>query len=269
MTLSHPHGQIYGYPFVTPRTRRMLASAARYRPRTGRNLFADVARRAEVAARRADRRPQRALDGLRPVRGPVAARGPPLPEPAGARLPSLSPTPSAAISAASTSRCCGRLEAVHGDALPYISAWHQAPVRVDRDLAYLHLEISSIRRAPGKLKYLAGSESAMGAFVNDVAPEAVARALRSSLYPGSERTVTATRPSTSPPAPRQTRTVGAGRAEKRVRQGRRQAPRRPPRTMAQPPKPAPVRRAPLAPRALAASTTASSSGQETSIVVAE
>lgn len=28
VTLGHPHGQIYGYPFVTPRTERMLRSAA-------------------------------------------------------------------------------------------------------------------------------------------------------------------------------------------------------------------------------------------------
>ena len=42
VTLSHPHGQIYGYPFVTPRTGRMMESARRYRGRTERNLFADV-----------------------------------------------------------------------------------------------------------------------------------------------------------------------------------------------------------------------------------
>ena len=40
--------------------------------------------------------------------------------------------------------------------------------------AYLHLELFSIRRAAGKLKYLAGSESAMGAFVNDMLPEQAA-----------------------------------------------------------------------------------------------
>jgi UDPglucose--hexose-1-phosphate uridylyltransferase len=42
VTLAHPHGQIYGYPFVTPRTERMLATADRHRRRTGRNLHADV-----------------------------------------------------------------------------------------------------------------------------------------------------------------------------------------------------------------------------------
>ena len=62
--------------------------------------------------------------------------------------------------------------------MPYIAAWHQAPVRVDRDLSYLHLQLFSIRRASGKLKYLAGSEAAMGAFVNDVLPEEAARMLR-------------------------------------------------------------------------------------------
>jgi UDPglucose--hexose-1-phosphate uridylyltransferase len=36
----------------------------------------------------------------------------------------------------------------------------------------------TIMRAPGRLKYLAGSESGMGAFANDIAPEAAARRLR-------------------------------------------------------------------------------------------
>ena len=33
-------------------------------------------------------------------------------------------------------------------------------------------------RAPGKLKYLAGSESGMGAWVNDTTPERIAARLR-------------------------------------------------------------------------------------------
>jgi galactose-1-phosphate uridylyltransferase len=49
--------------------------------------------------------------------------------------------------------------------------------RLPDDFA-LHLELFTIRRAPGKLKYLAGSESGMGAFANDIAPEAAARRLR-------------------------------------------------------------------------------------------
>ncbi len=62
--------------------------------------------------------------------------------------------------------------------MPYISAWHQAVVGEGRDLGYLHLQVFSIRRAANKLKYLAGSESAMGVFINDVVPEKAAEMLR-------------------------------------------------------------------------------------------
>ena len=72
-----------------------------------------------------------------------------------------------------------RLDGLFGVPMPYIAAWHQAPVNVGRDLSYAAPELFSIRRAPDKLKYLAGSESAMGAFVNDVLPENTAHLLRS------------------------------------------------------------------------------------------
>jgi UDPglucose--hexose-1-phosphate uridylyltransferase len=71
-----------------------------------------------------------------------------------------------------------RLDGVFGIEMAYIAAWHQAPVRTGRDALGLHLQITSIRRAPGKLKYLAGSESAMGAFIMDMAPEQSAAQLR-------------------------------------------------------------------------------------------
>jgi UDPglucose--hexose-1-phosphate uridylyltransferase len=176
VTLSHPHGQIYAYPFLTPRTRRMLDSARAYRERTWRNLFADA-----LAAE------QRSGERI-VVRGdqwtafvPFAARWPlevhlyphrQLPD-----LPALSGEERAELSWLYLD-VLRRMEAVFDDKLPYIAAWHQAPVRIGRDLAYLHLQVFSIRRGAGKLKYLAGSESAMGAFVNDVSPEIAAALLR-------------------------------------------------------------------------------------------
>ena len=62
--------------------------------------------------------------------------------------------------------------------MPYISSWNQAPVGEGRDDWWLHLQLFSILRAPGKLKYLAGSESGMGAFITDTNPEDVAEQLR-------------------------------------------------------------------------------------------
>jgi len=64
--------------------------------------------------------------------------------------------------------------------LPYIAAWHQAPAGDEfacREFG-LHLQVMSIRRAPGKLKYLAGTESGMGVWINDITPEEAALRLR-------------------------------------------------------------------------------------------
>jgi UDPglucose--hexose-1-phosphate uridylyltransferase len=71
-----------------------------------------------------------------------------------------------------------RLDGVFGIPMAYIAAWHQAPVRTGRDVLGLHWQITSVRRAPGKLKYLAGSEAAMGAFIMDLEPEQSAQQLR-------------------------------------------------------------------------------------------
>ena len=45
----------------------------------------------------------------------------------------------------------------------------------------MHLQLTSPRRAVDKLKYLAGSEAAMGAWVSDVVPEEMAELLRDAV----------------------------------------------------------------------------------------
>jgi UDPglucose--hexose-1-phosphate uridylyltransferase len=176
VTLHHPHGQIYGYPFVTPRTRAMTAAASAYAARTGRGLFADLLE----AERDATVRVVAANDHWTAF-VPAAARWPvevivaphrQLPD-----LPSLSTVERDAFGPLYLD-VLRRLHALHGTPAPYVAAWRQAPVSEARELTYLHLQLYSVRRAPGRLKYLAGSESAMGAFINDVLPEQLAEALR-------------------------------------------------------------------------------------------
>ncbi len=176
VTLAHPHGQIYGYPFVTPRTASMLRSVAAHRAATGRNLFGELLD-GEIA------------DGSRIVAAnehwvafvPFAARWPVevhlYPRRQVPDLPGLTEGERDALSLIYL-EVLHRMEGVFDDTLPAISAWHQAPVYVGRDDFWLHLEVFSIRRAVGKLKFLAGSESGMGAFVNDITPEIAAARLR-------------------------------------------------------------------------------------------
>jgi len=179
VTLHHPHGQIYAYPFVTPTTATMFASARAHRDRTGRNLFADVVAaelRAEVRV---------VLQSEHWVAFvPVAARWPVevhlYPRRQVPDLPALGEQERADL-AESSLVLLRALDGLFGTPLPYVAAWHQAPVRSDRDLAWLHLRVSSIRRAPDKLKYLAGSESAMGVFINDIPPEDMAARVRAAI----------------------------------------------------------------------------------------
>ncbi len=176
VTLRHPHGQIYGYPFVTPRTERMLASAARYASRTGRSLFGDLLAAEQAAGTRVV-----ASNDDWTAYVPAAARWPfevhLYPHRQVPDLPSLTEHERDSFGPLYTD-VLHRLDSVYGVPMPYVAAWHQAPVRSGRELAWLHLELFSSRRAPGKLKYLAGSESGMGVFINDVRPEEAARLLR-------------------------------------------------------------------------------------------
>jgi UDPglucose--hexose-1-phosphate uridylyltransferase len=73
-----------------------------------------------------------------------------------------------------------RFDALFGRPAPYIAAWHQAPVGDSsaRDQFAAHLQVLSVRRAAGKLKYLAGTESGMGVWINDIVPEEAAQRLR-------------------------------------------------------------------------------------------
>ncbi len=176
VTLSHPHGQIYGYPFVTPRTERMLTTARRYADRSGGNLFADVLRAERDAAERVVQRSEHWTAFV-----PAAARWPVevhvYPNKRVLDLNGLSDAQRDDFAAVYLD-VLHRLDGLYGVAMPYIASWNQAPVRVDREHAYLHLQLFSIRRAPDKLKYLAGSESGMGVFVNDIVPERMAAMLR-------------------------------------------------------------------------------------------
>jgi len=60
-------------------------------------------------------------------------------------------------------------------------AIHQAPTGRPGPQAHLHVEFYPVLRDKGKLKYLAGSESGAGVFINDTLAEESAGRLRALL----------------------------------------------------------------------------------------
>jgi UDPglucose--hexose-1-phosphate uridylyltransferase len=154
----------------------MLAAAQEHKDRTGRVLLDDVVAREIKDGERIIARNEHWIAFV-----PYAARYPfeihvaPL-KPV-ADLAELDEATSSAFPEIAL-EVLNRLDGVFGIEMAYIATWHQAPVRVGRDVMRLHWQITSVRRQPGKLKYLAGSESAMGAFIMDLKPEQSATQLR-------------------------------------------------------------------------------------------
>ncbi|WP_020137814.1 galactose-1-phosphate uridylyltransferase [Streptomyces sp. 351MFTsu5.1] len=186
VTLGHPHGQIYAYPFTTPRTALMLRSLAAHKDATGgENLF-DAVLESELAGERV------VLEGEHWVAFvPYAAHWPyevhlypkrRVPDLLGLDEEARTEFPQVYL------ELLKRFDRIFGEGeppTPYIAAWHQAPFGaledfegVNRDDFALHLELFTIRRTSGKLKFLAGSESGMNVFINDIRPEAAAQRLR-------------------------------------------------------------------------------------------
>lgn len=168
VTMPHPHGQIYAFPFVPPRVERELRAAEEFRRREGECLHCRVL---------ADE----TRDGTRVIAenssfiafAPSFARFPFETQIYARRhLPGLVQlTAGETCDLAAMIRTMRRkYDGLFGFPLPLMMAVQQA--------CHLYLEFLPLQRSPTKLKYLAAVESSLGTFLNDVAPEETAERLR-------------------------------------------------------------------------------------------
>jgi UDPglucose--hexose-1-phosphate uridylyltransferase len=177
VTLNHPHGQIYAYPFIPPVAARELEQQRMHLERHGRGLVADLVAN-EVSA------------GVRMIyAGPLVAAFMPI----CARYPYevwVAPHRPAESFAALTrdervdfaralKTVLLKYDGLWNMAFPYIMAFHQAPTDgVAHPEAHLHAELYPAYRMQGRLKYLAGSEIGAGVFTADTVPEEKVRELQ-------------------------------------------------------------------------------------------
>ncbi len=180
VTLHHPHGQIYGYSYLPPRIARLLESERAHFTRTGRHLIADV-----IAFEREDGRRIVFETEHWVCFVPFAARWPFEVQlhPLRSGVHDFTELNAAERSelAALLPRLLRAFDGLLQLHMPYVAGWFQAPCNgaaEEREGMTFHLQLQSNRRAANKLKFPAGSEMSMWAYISDVPPEQSAEQLR-------------------------------------------------------------------------------------------
>lgn len=174
VTLHHPHGQIYSYPFIPPRTSQLLENSRAH----GAGFFQDYLE--------FESRSERLV-----IRGdnfsafvPFAARWPVemilMPHRPVGDFTELTDSERNELGVL-VPQMLNAVDGLYESETPYIAAWYQAPVGSDGEDFRFHFRVTSPKRSENKLKFLAGSETAMGAFILDVKPETQAEQLRAAL----------------------------------------------------------------------------------------
>lgn len=177
VTLEHPHGQIYGFPFIPPRPGVELEAAGEYWREKGRCLFCDLLARDLADGRRIVAESDEFVALI-----PFAARYPYevhiLPRRHLGNLAELSTSESDGL-AAMLKLVTQKYDHLFGFPLPYMMIMHQTPTDGREYPGYhFHIEFYPPHRTATKLKYLAGCESGAGTFINDTLPEEKAAELR-------------------------------------------------------------------------------------------
>jgi UDPglucose--hexose-1-phosphate uridylyltransferase len=174
VTLHHPHGQIYAYPWIPPIVEREVAAAQAH---DGACLWCDLLEQELHDGRRIVAATETWVAGV-----PFFAHWPYevhitprrhvgwLHELDDAEVDDL---------ARVLKTILVKYDALFGFSLPYIMSIHQRPTDGgDHDGYHLHIELTPPNRTETKLKYLAGSETGAGAFINDTLAEETAARLR-------------------------------------------------------------------------------------------
>jgi UDPglucose--hexose-1-phosphate uridylyltransferase len=179
VTLHHPHGQIYGYPFLPPVPRLELAADARLSGCAPCTLLGSeiedgrrVVHENEVAVVYVPYAARWAYEAHVVMRE---------------HRPSLldcEPEELTLLAAALQALARG-YDALFDRPFPYVMAVHQAPTVAARTAGaregHLHVEFYPPLRTAEKLKYLAGSEQGAGTFISDTRPEESAARLREAI----------------------------------------------------------------------------------------
>jgi len=172
VTMPHPHGQIYAFPYVPPRLEREIASARSHFRRKRRCLFCDVLREERKARKRIVAQNRHFTAFI-----PFFARWP-------YEVYVYSRRHLGTLEHLTRAEQTGLAEILKWVTLKYDNLWnipfpymmlfHQAPLRGPYRTFHFHIEFYPPLRGKEQIKYLASCEMGGGTFLNDAVAEETA-----------------------------------------------------------------------------------------------
>lgn len=177
VTLHHPHGQIYAFPFIPPKIEKELNASAKYYQQTNQCLFCASLEEEYRDGRRIVFEGERFVAFI-----PFFARYPYevylAPKKHQASMNEFSPEDLNDL-ALTLKGLLVKYDLLFNLSFPYIMVIHQAPTDgKDYPDYHFHFEFYPPLRTASKVKYLAGCESGAGNFINDTLAEEKAAELR-------------------------------------------------------------------------------------------
>jgi UDPglucose--hexose-1-phosphate uridylyltransferase len=176
VTMPHPHGQIYSFPFIPPRLEKELSAARAHQRRHGRCLYCNILKK----ERRDGRRIIAENDAFTAFI-PFYARWPFEVHIFSRRhlgtLEALRPSEEHGL-AEILKWVTLKYDNLYHMSFPYMMVLHQAPTRGEFPYFHFHIEFYPPHRSKKKLKYVAGVETGAGTFLNDSLAEEKAAELR-------------------------------------------------------------------------------------------
>lgn len=177
VTLNHPHGQLYAFPFIPPKLERELDSLAEHRAKTGRCLICDIVAKERSFEKRIvlesdsftaavpfyARYPYEVHIWAKEHRSSLEDLGPPEVRDLARMLKGI----------------LTKYDALWDLSMPYMMILKQRPTDGrGPETDHFRIEFYPPLRTPQRLKYLASVESGAGTFINDTLAEEKAAELR-------------------------------------------------------------------------------------------
>ena len=177
VTLHHPHGQIYAFPFIPPKIGTELKAAKKYFNKNKKCLFCDILKEENKVKDRIICK-TKFFTALIPFYAKYPYEVHIISSKHKTSLAEFNEGEMQDLSVMLKTMLL-KLDKLFGFSLPYMMVMHQAPTDGKKHLyTHWHIEFYPPNRTATKLKYLAGCESGAGSFINDTLAEEKAGELR-------------------------------------------------------------------------------------------